>query len=302
MRQDLYQTVTDRIIAELEQGIVPWVQPWQATSGGPGISLPTNASTAKRYSGINILLLWDRQTRANFRADKWLTYKQAQGLGGNVKRGEHGTTIYFADKFIPQKERERAAGADDKACAVYFLKAYTVFNVEQCENLPANLMPSPVELVTENTMPGLVAAADALVKATGADFRIGGDRAFYAPSQDFIAIPSPAAYGETINWYRTAFHELGHWTGHEKRLNRLEHTAWGSPTYAREELVAEMSAAFTCAALGITPTVRHADYIGSWLQTLKEDNKAIFRAASAASKASDFVLAFGDAAPLELAA
>ena len=131
-----------------------------------------------------------------------------------------------------------------------------------------------------------------MIGATGADFRIGGDQAFYVPSEDFIRIPHQTAYIEQINYYRTAFHELGHWTGHKSRLDRNLTTKFGTQDYGREELVAELATAFVCASLGIIPTVRHADYIGNWLQVLREDAKAIVRAASLASKACDFILAF----------
>jgi antirestriction protein ArdC len=130
------------------------------------------------------------------------------------------------------------------------------------------------------------------IAATGADFRIGGDRAFYNPTYDFIQVPPPDAYFEPINWHRTALHELGHWTGAAKRLDRDLSGSFGSKKYAREELVAEITSAFVCASLGIVPTVRHADYIGSWLEVLREDDRAIVRAASAASKAADYLLAF----------
>jgi len=134
--------------------------------------------------------------------------------------------------------------------------------------------------------------AEALIDATGADFRVGGDRAFYSPANDYIQVPRPDAYFEPINWHRTALHELGHWVGHPSRLARDLSGAFGSALYAKEELVAEMTSAFVCASLGIVPTVRHADYLGSWLEVLREDDRAIVRAASAASKAADYLLAF----------
>jgi antirestriction protein ArdC len=137
-----------------------------------------------------------------------------------------------------------------------------------------------------------VPQAEGLIAATGVDFRIGGDRAFYNPTYDFIQVPSPDAYFEPINWHRTALHELGHWTGAAQRLDRDLSGSFGSKKYAREELVAEITSAFVCASLGIVPTVRHADYIGSWLEVLREDDRAIVRAASAASKAADYLLAF----------
>jgi antirestriction protein ArdC len=131
---------------------------------------------------------------------------------------------------------------------------------------------------------------EALIRATGIAFRIGGARAFYAPGPDFVMVPPPQVYFEPINWHRTALHELGHATGHPSRLGRDLSGSFGTKSYAFEELVAEMNAAFCCASLGIVPTVRHADYIGSWLEVLREDNRAIVRAASQASKAADWLL------------
>ena len=126
--------------------------------------------------------------------------------------------------------------------------------------------------------------------------RVGGDKAFYAPTHDYIQLPRPESYFEPINWHRTALHELGHWTGHASRLARDLSGSFGSKPYSREELVAEMTSAFCCATLGIVPIVRHADYIGAWLEVLREDNRAVIRAASAASKAADFLLAFRNGA------
>ena len=140
---------------------------------------------------------------------------------------------------------------------------------------------------------------EALIKATGIVFRIGGNHAFYVPAEDYVQVPPPAAYFEPINWHRTALHELGHATGHRSRLGRDLSGSHGSKKYAFEELIAELCAAFSCASLGIAPTVRHADYIASWLEVLREDNRAIVRAASQASKAADYILGFlpGEQAP-----
>ncbi len=217
-RRSLYGEVTARIIAELEQGRLPWVQPWD--SAACGCTMPRNASTGRSYSGINVLILWAAVVEGGYASQRWLTFRQALALGGHVRRGEKG------------------------------------------------------------------------IAATGADFRIGGDMAFYSPSHDFVAVPPQQAYPEQINFYRTALHELGHWTGHPRRLDRDQSGGFGSAAYAREELVAELASAFTCASLSIRPTVRHADYVGAWLAVLREDEKAIFRAASLASKAADYLLAF----------
>src|SRR5690606_1538971 len=154
------------------------------------------------------------------------------------------------------------------------------------DDLPERVHGGAEPLPERETVPH----AEALIAATGADFRIGGERAFYVPSADFIQVPPQPAIFQSLNYYRTCFHVLGHWTGHASRLAPGRSGSFGSKPYAREELVAEMASAFVCASRGITPTVRHADYIGSWLEVLREDNRAIFRAASLASKAADFLL------------
>jgi antirestriction protein ArdC len=287
-RTSLYQEITDKIIAELEAGRAPWVQPWGMAAAKAPLAMPRNASTHRGYSGINVLILWGAVIERGFSSQSWLTFRQALGLGGNVRKGERGTTVVYADRFTPEDERRRAEQTGEEPGAIPFLKRFTVFNTDQCEGLPeeiAKVAPPPP--------PGLIEPrAEALIAATGADFRIGGARAFYSPTHDFIQVPPPQAYFEPINWHRTACHELAHWVGHPSRLARDLSGSYGSKAYAREELIAEMAGAFVCASLGIAPTVRHADYIGSWLEVLREDDRAIVRAASAASKAADYLLAF----------
>ncbi len=282
----LYNEVTDRIIAQLEEGTLPWVRPWD--SGTAALGLPRNAGTGRRYSGINVLILWARLFEQGYGSQCWLTYRQAQALGGNVRKGEQGTTVCYADRFTPKGQDEATFGPDGEPRQVAFLKRFTVFNVDQCEGLEA-VVPAPVTTWNEAI---IIPRAEALIEASGADIHIGGNQAFYAPQDDFIAVPRAEQYFEPINWYRTVLHELGHWTAHRSRLDRLTNSGFGSPDYAREELCAEMASAFLCAELGIVPTVRHADYIGAWLAVLREDSKAIFRAASQASKAADYLLAF----------
>ncbi|MDG4882022.1 zincin-like metallopeptidase domain-containing protein [Mesorhizobium sp. WSM4884] len=293
-RTSLYSEITDRIIADLERGCVPWAKPWGKARASLG--LPKNAATGRSYSGINILILWGAVIERGYSGQNWLTFRQALALGGNVRKGEHGTAIVHADRFVPKGEKERAKTDGDEPQAVPFLKRFTVFNVSQCDGLPEHLYGNAEPLPEREIIP----QAEALVRASGTDIRIGGDRAFYMPAGDFIQLPPQPAFFEQIDYYRTCFHELGHWTGHPTRLARDMSGSFGSKAYAREELVAEIAAAFVCSTLGIEPTVRHADYIGSWLAVLREDNRAIFRAASLASKAADFLLAFGaDAADAE---
>jgi antirestriction protein ArdC len=287
-RPSLYDEITDKIIAELEVGRVPWVQPWGTAAAKATLSMPKNASTDRFYSGVNILLLWGSAIENGFTGQSWLTFRQALSLGGHVRKGERGTMVVYADRFVPSDEKRRAAETGEEAQAIPFLKRFTVFNCDQCDELP-----SEIATAASPPPPGLIEPrVEALIKATDIDFRIGGNRAFYVPVEDFVQVPPPQAYFEPINWHRTALHELGHATGHRSRLNRDQSGSYGTKKYAFEELVAELAAAFGCASLGIVPTVRHSDYIGLWLEVLREDNRAIVRAASQASKAADYLLGF----------
>ena len=285
-RVNLYDEVTARIVTELEAGRFPWVQPWGRT-GGAAPGLPRNALTARPYSGVNVLILWGAVIEHGFASQSWLTFRQAREAGGCVRKGERGQTVVYADRFTPEAEKQRAEREGGEARAVPFLKRFTVFNVAQCEGLRDDLASDPAPLPEREIVP----LAEEVIAASGVDFRIGGDKAFYAPGPDFVQVPPQPAFFEQVNYYRTCLHELTHATGHSSRLARDLLNAFGSKDYAREELVAEMGSAFLCAALGIQPTVRHADYIGTWLEVLREDNRAIFRAASAASKAADWLLA-----------
>ncbi|MEC3910587.1 zincin-like metallopeptidase domain-containing protein [Sphingobium sp. CR2-8] len=297
-RTNLYDEVTARIIAELEAGRLPWVQPWGRPDGdGIAVSpgLPRNALTARRYSGVNILILWGAVIKQGYPSQGWLTFKQALEAGGCVRKGERGTTVVYADRFTPEAEKVRAVETGSDAKSIPFLKRFTVFNVTQCEGLRPGLAPDPAPLPERQIVP----VAEEVIAASGIEFRVGGNRAYYVPAQDYVQVPPQPAFFEQINYYRTCLHELCHGSGHPSRLNRNLVNSFGSKDYAREELIAEMGAAFLCAALGIVPTGRHADYLGSWLDVLREDNRAIFRAASAASKAADWLLARHAAAQVE---
>jgi antirestriction protein ArdC len=233
-RASLYTEITDKIIAELEAGRIPWVQPWGTAAIKAPLAMPRNASTQRGYSGINVLILWGAVVEHGFSGQSWLTFRQALGLGGHVRKGERGTTVVYADRFTPDDERRRAAEAGEEPGAIPFLKRFTVFNTDQCDGLPGDV----AALVVPPPPGQIEPRAEALIAATGADFRIGGARAYYNATGDFVQVPPPAAYFEPINWHRTAFHELGHWTGHASRLNRDHSGSFGSKSYAREELVA----------------------------------------------------------------
>ncbi|WP_109354791.1 ArdC family protein [Sphingorhabdus sp. EL138] len=287
----LYDEVTAQIIAQLEEGVFPWVKPWN--SGNAVTGLPRNAITGRHYSGINILILWGAVIDGGYPSQDWLTFRQALAAGGCVRKGEKGRTIFYADRFTPDEDRKQE-GEGDKPRSIPFLKRFTVFNAAQCDGLLQRLTSEPAPLPTRE----LQDQAEALIAATQADFRTGGTKAYYNVGADYVQVPPQPAFTHQIDYYRTALHELGHWTGHKTRLGRDQSGSFGTALYAREELCAELASAFLCAALGIVPTVRHADYLGSWLAMLRQDNRAIFKAASQASKAADFLLAFTDQMPL----
>ena len=297
-RRNLYRNVTESVIAALENGTVPWVRPWNATGRSASALMPDNPSTGRPYSGINILLLWSSLFDNGWVTSRWLTYRQALKLGGHVRRGEHGTWIFYANRFVPKAERERADREGTVAQSIPMLKSYTVFNVAQCEDLPEALTPDTDPPNRED----LSDEATALIQATGADIRHGGDRAFYRRRDDFIQMPAFSAFPESLDYVRTVLHELTHWTGHSDRLDRQFGKRFGDQAYAREELVAELGAAYLCASLGLEPTLQHASYINTWLDVLKSDHYAIFRAASLASRASDYLLAFREDQHTPLAA
>ena len=226
-RDTIYREITDKIVHDFENGIVPWVRPWKSGFGQSLLALPQNALTKRNYSGINILLLWVALDEKGFANSNWLTFKQALAMGGTVRKGESGTHVYFADKFVPEKEKQKSKDEDIDPASIHFLKRYKVFNVGQCDGLPEGLD------VAREPLPDceIVPHADALIAATKADFRIGGDQAFYVPSEDFIRIPHQTSYTDQINYYSTAFHELGHWTGHKARLDRSLTTKLTSVTF-----------------------------------------------------------------------
>ena len=229
-RTRLYDEITTKIIAELEAGRVPWVQPWGTEAAKAPLAMPKNAATGRNYTGINVLILWGSVVEHGFPVQGWVTFRQALSLDGNVRRGEHGTTVVYADRFIPDDEKKRAQETGEEAQAIPFLKRFTVFNLAQCEGLPEDLV-----VATPPPEPGLIEPkVEALIKASGVDFRIGGSRAFYMPAHDYVQVPPPQAYFEPINWHRTALHELGHASGAPHRLNR---DLSGSEDIARRTLL-----------------------------------------------------------------
>jgi antirestriction protein ArdC len=290
MKRDLYAEVSIRIVAELERGAAPWIKPWSATTAQ---NVPQNAVTKRPYSGCNVVLLWMAQA-AGYRTPRFLTFKQALEVGGNVRRGEHGTKVYFVKQLQVHDK-----GADDEATTrlVPMLREYTVFNVDQCENLPARVMtPSPIKPRNSDQRDATI---DEFLAASGADIREGHGEAFYVPSQDFISMPAFGGFKSAAHFYGVVFHELGHFTGHKSRLDRDLRHRFGERAYAAEELVAELCAAFLCAEFSIDGDLRHAGYIQSWIGLLKADSRAFFTACSKAQAAADYLrgLALRDQQP-----
>jgi antirestriction protein ArdC len=217
-------------------------------------------------------------------------------MGGHVKKDEHGFQIVKVITGI-DKRRKTAAGED---VTYQSMKYFTVFNIDQCEGL--NLVAA--DPVKANNPDERDATIEEFISLTGADYREGkgGDRAFYQPGHDFVAMPAFEAFKSAAHYYATAFHELGHWTGHAKRLDRQFGKRFGDQAYAAEELVAELTAAFLCAEFNIDGQLQHADYIANWIRLLKDDSKAFFTAASAAQKAADYMRQRVIAEPMPIAA
>jgi antirestriction protein ArdC len=284
MKRDLYAEVSARIIAELEAGAAPWIKSWSST---PGANSPCNAVSNRPYSGCNVILLWMAQA-AGHRTPRFLTFKQALELGGNVRKGERGTKVVFVKQLQVHDK-----GADDNSSTRLvpmmrpMMREYTVFNVDQCENLPDSVNTGkPMCVRNPDTRDEL---ADTFLGTTGADIREGHGEACYIPSRDFISMPAFAGFKGADHFYNVAFHELTHWTGHKARLDRDLKNRFGSRNYAAEELVAELGAAFLCAEFGFDGDVRNAGYISNWIELLKADKRAFFTACSHASKAADYL-------------
>jgi antirestriction protein ArdC len=206
-RSTLYEEITNKIIAELEAGRLPWVQPWGSSGVRASLGMPKNAATGRTYSGVNVLILWSAVVEHGFSNQSWLTFRQALAPGGHVRKGERGTTIVYADRFVPDDVRLRAHESGEQPRSIPFLKRFTVFNAEQCEGLPEGIAALVPPVDTSLILP----QAEELIRATGADIRIGGDKAYYDVAGDFIRVPPPQAFFEPINFNRTLTHELGHY-------------------------------------------------------------------------------------------
>lgn len=277
MKRDLYQEVTDRIVSLLEAGTTPWQKDW---SQRPGDGVPCNAVTNRPYSGINVLIYWI-SAQQGFSQPRYLTYNQAKKAGGNVRKGEKGDKVYL---FQPITVKDKKTDEEKK---IPLIREWTVFNVEQCDNLPENVVHGkPARALNKDEREEL---ADEFVKATGADFREGKGSPMYVPSKDFITVPNFKSFKSKEGYYGAVFHELGHWTGHKARLDRDLKLRFDTQSYAMEELVAELTAAFLCAEFGFNYETNNAAYLGHWISVMKADKRAIFTATSAAQKAANYL-------------
>ena len=277
---NLYTRVTAQLIDSLEAGVAPWVRPW-STVAEP---IPRNGVSRRPYRGINVLLLSLKAFTAGYADNRWLTYRQAQALGGQVKRGETGTTVVFY-------ERRTFAESDDTSHVrvVPFVKTFVVFNTAQVDNLPQ---------AQADSAPAWEASASAasLVEQSGARVVHGGNVACYQPREDLIRIPAQGQFRDAGSYYATLLHELAHWTGHPARCARELGKRFGDNAYAMEELIAEIGAAFLCAHCRIDGALQHASYLDHWLRVLRKTPQALLTAAAKAQQLTDFLTAHSEAA------
>ncbi len=289
---DPYARITDRILAELEQGVTPWTKPWSADTLAGRVTRPLRV-TGEPYTGINVILLWMEASAAGYASATWMTYRQAQALGGQVRRGETGTPIVYYGSTTKRGEAEDGAteGDSGEAREIRFLKTYTVFNVAQIEGLPERFATVPSE---PPALPAFerIAHVEEWFEGIGARVAHGGAQAFYAAGEDRIQLPPFESFRDAHGYYTTRGHETVHWTRHPARLDRtFGRERFGDEGYAREELVAELGAAFLAADLGLAlePRADHASYIGHWIKVLKNDRRAIVSAAAHAERAVKYL-------------
>ncbi len=293
-RFDVYRCITENIVAAIEAGPgvfrMPWH--WMGANGGR----PVNALTDRPYRGVNVVMLWAEARLRGFDSCYWATYRQWRELGGQVRRGERSATIVFY-KEVEVEPSQGQQGEDGESPSTRLVaRASRVFNAAQVDGWQVPAPPSRSRVETLDN-------AEAFIRATGADIRERGNHAFYNPGADYIQVPPRGSFigtptsSPTETFYSTLCHELTHWAGHKSRLNRDLSGRFGDRAYAAEELVAELGAAFLCADLGITnmPRLDHAQYVASWFLLMRDDQRAIFSAASKAAAAAEFLAAFSSA-------
>jgi antirestriction protein ArdC len=283
-RPDIHTRITQQIITQLEAGVRPWAQPWKHSAS---VSRPLRHDGTP-YNGINVVLLWGEAADRGYTRPTWMTFRQALALGAHVRKGERGATVVYANQIVREDTGEPGEGVERR---IPFLKAYTVFNLDQIEGLPDRFGEPEAQDINPDER---IAQVDAFFRHCGADVRHGGGAAYYAPGPDFVQMPPFECFETADAYYSTLGHEMTHWTRHPTRLDRdFGRQRFGDAGYAREELVAELGAAFLCSDLGLAlePREDHAAYIASWLQVLKDDVRFVVSAASHAQKAVDHLKA-----------
>lgn len=284
MKTNIFERITNQIIAAIEEGAVNFTMPWHRT--GKALDCPTNAITGRAYRGLNVVTLWMDGHAAGFGTGQWATYRQWNQHGAQVRKGERGTPIFFWQQRGHNDPEQD--GGEDRRRGGFIVKCFTVFNADQVDGFVPAFQPK----ISEGDRN---ARAEDFIRQVGATIQHGGDRAYYAPGSDTVQMPDFSQFKTATGFYATLAHELTHWTGAKHRLDRRLDNRFGSEAYAMEELVAELGAALTCARLGLNtePRVDHAPYIASWLKALRSDPRAIFTAAGKAQEAADFIAAAG---------
>ena len=280
-RTDVYQTVTDKIIAVLESGARPWICPFK--DGHRPMDMPLR-HTRVPYQGINILLLWIASMEKGYTSNIWMTVKQANELGAKVKKGEKGHRVVFAKTVV--KEVENNGNTEEKV--IPFMRSYTVFNTDQIENLPEGYLPTREIYDNANDA---IPRSEEFFDAIGANVKTSDKGAYFSPASDYINMPGMNRFENSQSYYSTLAHEHIHWTGHKSRLDRETIQSHKKEEYAKEELIAELGAAYLCADLGLPSQIEddHGPYIQSWLKALKNDKRYVFWAASRAQEAVNYL-------------
>lgn len=290
-RPNAYEEVTGKILEQLKAGVAPWVKPWKIAKDGAPLGIPHNAATGRPYSGANVFMLWMAMDE---NPDWWerpgfMTFKQVNEAGGSVRKGVHGTRIFYLNSYSKRDDAGDGTGedatSDGEERKIRFMRVYTVFHLSQCDGLTGKLA-TPTDSGIEPLMREDMAE---FYEAVGAETRHGGNSAHYSPGPDRITMPKMGQFEAEVHYHSTRLHEITHWTGHKSRLDRLKAGRYGGPEYAFEELVAELGCALMSAELGVEGQLRHAEYIGHWIKLLSDHDAAFFSAASQASKALQFV-------------